>query len=73
MKIIDNKNSKMIPLRFLDMGDIFEYENEICMCCHVSENVPGIECFNLTKNTPFVRADSLLVTPLSDVTLTINR
>ena len=74
MKIVDNKSTKIIPLHFLDMGDVFEFAGEIYLYCHESDNVPnGIECFNLTRKTPYVRAHDTPVTKLSDVTLTINR
>ena len=74
MKIIDNKKNKMIPLRYLDIGDIFEYANEIYLFCHESDTVPnGIECFNFTRKTSSVRVNDTPVIQLSDVTLTINR
>jgi len=74
MKIIDNKNTKMIPLHFLEMGDVFESVNELYLYCHESDKVPnGIECFNLSRKIPCVKSSDILVVHLSDVTLTINR
>lgn len=74
MKIIDNTDTKIIPLHFLDAGDIFKFKNEIYLFCQESFLVPhGIECFNLTTKSSTVKADDIPVTKLSDVTLTINR
>ncbi len=74
MEIIDNTNTKIIPLHFLDVGDIFKFKNEIYLFYHESLVVPnGIECFNFTTKSPSVRASDTLVTQLSDVMLTINR
>jgi len=75
MKIVDNKNSKMVPFRDIERGGVFRYAGEIIMKIDIyTAQIGTLKAIRLRDGAGFVCAfddEKTLVEPL-DATLVIN-